>query len=240
MTGQKRTTGNESGHLGDKMEMPAISGTDDAPDKKGQERTVADLSETASRDFSRFGAGIGRDRMGRRRPERPRGTGMGAALGPRRTAAEPPPVWSVPHVFDRICEALETLGRLPMVVKPRGYANSMPAVAAEVMSNKDWIDAFHLGDLELEEDEKNRVRLPPTRREISRLEQALDWPLQYLADQPELSRAVLLAALWHIHGTDPQKACYRRGLVPRTFRKMQIEALGVIVGKLTKARTPVE
>jgi len=136
-------------------------------------------------------------------------------------------------------EAVETLGRIPMTVRPRGHANAMPASAPAPLSLLEMIEAEESGERLRAEAERNRVRLPAKARDISRMDEALNWPLQYLDDYPEIAKAVGLAALWTAQKADIRKRCKARGISPKTFHRRQIHGLTIIAQELTRAKVPV-
>lgn len=120
---------------------------------------------------------------------------VGLAPAPRRSRAVPPERWNLVHVMDRLEEAWLTLGRLPVVTRPRGYANAMPAY---VYSRFDLNAQLETLELERTLKIKNRVRLPATSAEVSRMDEAFGWPIRYLSEteQHHLARAVNLCTRW--------------------------------------------
>ncbi len=90
-----------------------------------------------------------------------------------------PPIWTGPHVFARIIAAWQTLNKMPWRSPfPRKYGPTWP-----VAYRLEWHDLLVLvgsGELDAVQREQNRVRLQPSAREISEMEQALHWPLTYL------------------------------------------------------------
>lgn len=211
-------------------------------------RPVAPRSEANSpafaRDFSTFGTGIRHHRKGRaeagKAPEnRPRRAPETA----RRARIDPPAEWNAPRVFDRLVEAVETLGRLPMTVRPRGYANAMPEATQEMqLSLLDMIKMEETGELERLYLAQNRVKLRVTSRQISRMDEALNWPLLYLADLPEVAKAVGLSALWTVQKLDEfdiRRRCHARGMSTKTFYRRQLHGLQIIAQELSRAQIPV-
>jgi hypothetical protein len=150
-----------------------------------------------------------------------------------------PAVWTQIHVLDRLEEAYEVLSALPAKTRPKQYGNAMPTVVQERPSLKDLLDMSEAGALEQFEQDRNRVRLAPTTAMVSRMDQALRWPLEHLSDKPELARAVSLRALWAAMRVDIRKRCERRGLHHETFNVQWQAGLRIITGRLIAQRVPV-
>lgn len=92
-----------------------------------------------------------------------------------------PAEWNGPHVALRLADAWRILAKVPMPrFAPRSFGRMWPEFRIE------WTDLLSMigaGELEAMQREMNRVRVLPTANEISRMEQAIGWPMQYL-DQP--------------------------------------------------------
>jgi hypothetical protein len=92
-----------------------------------------------------------------------------------------PAEWNGPHVQKCLADAWKTLGHLPAGnIWPKGFANCWPRYRIE------WFDLLALVGAGVQEVEAfyrqmNRTRTLPTSKEISRMEKALVWPLEYLA-----------------------------------------------------------
>ena len=93
-----------------------------------------------------------------------------------------PKVWHGPHVFRRMADAWRVLSKMPWRSPfPRAFGQTWPKYRLE------WFDLLSLvggGELEAVQREQNRVRILPSAREISQMEQAITWPLAYL-DRPQ-------------------------------------------------------
>jgi hypothetical protein len=102
-----------------------------------------------------------------------------------------PDRWSVVHVMDRLEEAWQTLSRMPVATRPRGYANAMPAYAYDRFDLNAQLETH---ELERSIRAKNRVTVPPTPDEVTRMDQAFGWPVTYLSREEDqhLARAVNL------------------------------------------------
>jgi len=100
-----------------------------------------------------------------------------------------PPEWNGPHVGVRLTDAWRTLNKLPMPrFYPRGFGRWWPSYRIE------WDDLLSMigaGELEAMQRQANRVRILPSAKEISAMEQAIAWPLDYL----ETARAVLVVSV---------------------------------------------
>lgn len=148
-----------------------------------------------------------------------------------------PDKWTPVHVLDRLEEAYETLGRLPMNTRPKGYKSLMPAYAYD---HGDLVGQAETGELERLARTRNNYRLRgATAAEVARMEEALGWAAAYLADMPEVARAVQLGALWAALRVDAGKALRKRGINARTFNRRKIHGMNVIAAALAQAKVPV-
>lgn len=108
-----------------------------------------------------------------------------AALG----ETDVPTEWTPEHVGVRLIEAFEVLSRSVMRPGPRQYANGWPAMVHEF---SDMVDAQART---LAEKEKQQARVSrPTTDELSRMEEALRWPMDHLAGRPLAADALMLWA----------------------------------------------
>jgi len=148
-----------------------------------------------------------------------------------------PERWTQIHVLDRLEEAFLVLSSLPANTRPRQFGNAMPTPVQERPSLKDLLEMADAG--ESFEEARNRVRLAPTTAQITRMEQALRWPFEHLADEPELARAVSLRALWAAMKVDIRKRCEQRGIWHDQFNYDWQRGLGKITGALIARRVPV-
>lgn len=152
-----------------------------------------------------------------------------------------PAQWNLVHVMDRLAEAFEVLGRLPMTTRPRAHANSMPTYSYEASDLVAQVETFELERLTAQ---RNRVRFRPSPAEIARSEQALSW-LALIADDAagsmrELRQAVGLGALWEAMDVkDVKERCRARGFSSRTFQRRKLQGLKLITVELIRRRVPV-
>lgn len=166
--------------------------------------------------------------------------GAVAASSPARASRarvrELPPQWTQIHVLDRLEEAFEVMAMMPAATRPKSYGAAWPKYA---------YDRYDLNaQLETEELEKtladrNKVRLSPTAAQVSRMEQALRWPFEYLSDQPDLARALSLRCFWAALRTDIRKRCTDRGIDHVEFNVSWQHALRLVTGTLTVRKVPV-
>jgi hypothetical protein len=112
-----------------------------------------------------------------------------------------PLVWCDLDVDLWMIGAYETLLRLPMQVRPREFGNAMPKPADH--ASTDWGD--ELARLTLDDEEaaptfgraKLRALGLPDQVDIDRMNVALHWPFDYLADgEPKVAKCVGYGALW--------------------------------------------
>jgi hypothetical protein len=161
-----------------------------------------------------------------------------AALLPLARPRRLPDTWTFLHVMERMEEAFRVLGRLPMATRPRGYINSMPVYPYD---RGDLNSQLETCELERMAKQRNRVRIPPTPAEIGRMEEALHWPIEFLAGNEfqHLARAVNLSCLWTAVDADVDRGLRRIKLTRRTFNARKLQALRIIARELVRGRVPI-
>lgn len=100
-----------------------------------------------------------------------------------------PSSWTPEHVQVRLVEAFEILSRSGTRVGPRQHANGWPAMVHEFA---DLVDAQARAIAEKEKQQDRAAR--PTADELSRMNEALAWPLHHLDGRPLQSDALMLWA----------------------------------------------
>lgn len=150
-----------------------------------------------------------------------------------------PTSWNIVHVMDRIEEAVDVLGRMPVMPGPRGHSNSMPDYAYTI---GDLNAQAESGELEKMLRLNIKPRIPVTAAEITRMQQALRWPVVYLKSPAglqllhmrEVSRAVINGALWNVVGANVAKRCRGLNLTPKAFYRQQIHGVEIITRGLIR------
>jgi hypothetical protein len=127
-----------------------------------------------------------------------------------------PARWSGPHVGVRISDAFNTLSRLPSS-SFRTRLGFWPAYSYS------WQDLLAQLEQAAEEQARerhiaNRVRVKPDITEVSQMERAIYWPMQYLAHEPLLVRAVNAMAFAHAIGRDVVWLARKRGGDPNLWQ----------------------
>ncbi|HEV8466071.1 MAG TPA: hypothetical protein VGQ63_13845 [Pseudolabrys sp.] len=91
-----------------------------------------------------------------------------------------PPQWTGPHVQVRLADAWRILSKMPWRSPyPRTFGRWWPSYRVE------WHDLLAMlgaGELEAMQREANRTRILPSAKEISQMEQAIGWPMEYLRE----------------------------------------------------------
>jgi hypothetical protein len=141
--------------------------------------------------------------------------------------------------LDRLEEAYEVLAGMPMVTRPKQYGNAMPMPSQQKLSIYDQIEMLGTGELEQMHEDRNRVRLAATSAQVTRMEQALRWPFEYLGDRPQLARAISLRAMWAAMRADIRKQCERRGMNHELFNQNWQQGLKIITAALVARKVPV-
>jgi hypothetical protein len=86
---------------------------------------------------------------------------------------------------------------------------------------------------------QNRIRLLPSSREVQRMEAAISWPAQHLAQLPPLLVAVNAVSLAHALGRDVGWVDNKRGGYADTWRQLYDEGCSIIAPGLRACRSPV-
>jgi len=113
------------------------------------------------------------------------------------TEAGIPAAWTPEHVQARLVEAFDILARSGTRVGPRQHANGWPAMVHEFA---DLVDAQARAIVEKEKQQERSAR--PTSDELSRMNEALAWPLHHLDGRPLQSDALMLWAYATALGRD--------------------------------------
>jgi hypothetical protein len=145
-----------------------------------------------------------------------------------------PAIWTGPHVGRRLTEAMRTLALLPMP-GVGGYA-AWPAYSYEW---EDLLAQHEQGELERSQQLQNRIRLLPSSREVQRMEAAISWPAQHLAQLPPLLVAVNAVSLAHALDRDVGWVANKRGGYADTWRQRYDEGCSIIALGLRACRSPV-
>ena len=135
-----------------------------------------------------------------------------------------PPNWTGPHVGHRLIEAFKTLARMPGLHFANG-SGYWPAY------HYDWADLLAQQEMEKDEREKrdrdinNRVRIPPTAVDVSRMEIAIGWPAHYLRSRPLILRIVQRVAV--LKSRDSELDSIARRLRKNPYYVRRINRLGL-------------
>lgn len=155
---------------------------------------------------------------------------------------ELPDRWTPEHVADRLVEAFETLRATPARTHPKEFGNGWPGYREEWT---DWLAQAELTESERADREyaRNRVRIPPSSEKVSRMDDALRWPLRFLAtgnlrDQ-ERSKVLLIWAFCKANGRSIRAARRRFGWSSSTFHRLRQDALDTVAASLDHLAVPV-
>ena len=87
---------------------------------------------------------------------------------------------------------------------------------------------------------RNSVRIPPSPDEITRMEEAIWWPTQYLSDAEDLARAVNLSAMWAATDADVDKGLRRIKTTRRVFNARKLRGLCIVAQGLIRDSVPIK
>ncbi len=125
-------------------------------------------------------------------------------------------IWTSQRVFVRMVEMFDVLRRTPMRIGPKAYGSIWPTMADVLEVERDLIERAHvdyqaarilqarrrelegIAEARLKQQREQADRLAnrpvPAARETSMAEEAMWWPVRYLADRPLLADALNLWA----------------------------------------------
>jgi hypothetical protein len=88
---------------------------------------------------------------------------------------------------------------------------------------------------------RNRVRIPPSPAEIARMEEALRWPIVFLAGAEfhHVARAVNLGSLWAAFDADVDENLKQMKITRRIFNARKLQGLRIITRDLIRHRVAV-
>ena len=116
--------------------------------------------------------------------------------------------WTGPHVATRLADAWRVLSRMPWRSPyPRSYGRWWPSYRVEFTDVLAMIEA---DELEAMQREQNRVRVLPSAKQITQMEAAISWPMDYLADAEQV-RIVNVCAKVASYDGDLAREAKRRG-----------------------------
>lgn len=145
--------------------------------------------------------------------------------------------WTRDIVEARLKSAIKLMQRTTGRVGPKGYGSAMPAYLYSE------IDLWYQQTQEEEErrkgdHERNRVHLAATTRDIAMMEEALDWPRRYVAN--EVVRASLHLWLLSCAVRVPFKRVLKgKGIAQRTGIHRRDRAIALVVYGLVLDKVPV-
>lgn len=147
-----------------------------------------------------------------------------------------PSTWDGPHVGRRLMEAMRILRMLPADVM-RGYSAAWPAYGYEF---EDLLAQQEQGELERTQRIQNRTRILPSYQDVTRMEQAICWPAQFLRENAEyLRRAVNAVALAHSLDRDAGWVAAKHGGYADTWRFNHDRGCDIIASGLRRELAPV-
>ena len=121
-----------------------------------------------------------------------------------------PPQWTGPHVGLRLADAWRVLSRMPWRSPyPRSFGRWWPSYRVE------WTDLLAMlgaGELEAMQREANRTRVLPSAKDISQMEQAISWPMDYLCEERHVLIVNVCARVASFDG-DLEREIQRRNYV---------------------------
>lgn len=152
-----------------------------------------------------------------------------------------PAIWTPEHVLIRMVDAYEVLSRTPARIYPQAFGNAWPTILLNEMERRD------LERVQEKEDALQRQLARPSSHDLSRMQEALAWPMLHLGDFPLMADAVTLYAFAKATGRDLAPVLRRRRLAAADNQcrsryildKWRKRACEVIAAALNRAETPI-
>ncbi|HEX5508945.1 MAG TPA: hypothetical protein VFX37_10620 [Pseudolabrys sp.] len=151
-----------------------------------------------------------------------------------RKEVECPPAWTPEWVDYRLTEAYEVLMSLPGQTRPRQFGNSMPRPVYSADDTDGWFT-----DDDRARNQLSRYRGAASLSDITRMEEALAWPLRYLGTETHLARAVAWSAFRKAVKREDGKLHQKFFVSRRTFFRWRLKGLNVICHGLILHRVVV-
>ncbi|WEF52544.1 hypothetical protein AFIC_001035 [[Pseudomonas] carboxydohydrogena] len=106
-----------------------------------------------------------------------------------------PPTWTAEHVGKRLIEAHAVLNRVPMKLAPAGYGAMWPAYRHEAgeLAHQAGAGTLAIG--------RNVIVRTASADEVARMNEALQWPMQFLGATPHAAEYVN----WWASHSEPQE-----------------------------------
>lgn len=135
-----------------------------------------------------------------------------------------PEVWSTEFVAFRLIEAFQTLRKIPSgKLLPKAFGNGWPAI---VRSYADAVGAEPMREAKEFVFESAKARASAD--EITRMDEALRWPLTYLRGKPNQATALSVWAFCKAYELSISRELKRRSMPRATFDRRRDAALLVI------------
>ncbi|UVO34690.1 hypothetical protein KUL72_24895 [Bradyrhizobium arachidis] len=152
-----------------------------------------------------------------------------------------PSAWDGPHVGLRLVEAYQTLAALPERGRPSRSARGFwPQIFRDPDDNENHTEAWEaMSETEQAELMKFNHRKRPSAQDISRMEAALAWPVEYLASDPDLSKIAQGVAFYRALGYDSDYAAMKLRRDWRVVKKLNRQALDRVAACLRRDAVPV-
>lgn len=160
----------------------------------------------------------------------------GRIAGERADGYAPPRLWTPEHVDVRLTEAFEVLMCIPMTAGPKRFGNAMPSYLHDISDLQAQAES---GELAKAQKHAMRRRGVAQTAEISRMEDALGWPLRYLKTESALAKAVAWSCFRKAVKREDGKLHRALGVSRRTFFRYRIKGLQIIANGLNSHRVLV-
>ena len=153
-------------------------------------------------------------------------------------------LWTRAAVEGRLVEAARVIHRTAGRVGPRGYTPAWGIeVEAEALATGEKVGMLQAGELGAYEArlaaERNRYVMGVSQEEMTRVEEAMLWPMRYLEAYEAPRRALKLFLSCRAQRRRFGSACRARGWSRATAYRARDRALTLIAIGLTKDRVPV-
>lgn len=143
-----------------------------------------------------------------------------------------PSKWTDTYVLDRMIEAARVCRALPMrnlfPDEGAGFWPRYPYEWKDLLAQEENVDLDPLP-----------ARYRPSAEEISKMNEAIAWPLRYLFERPQHARAATSYSMGKACGIAEQRIAKREGMSRYTLRSRAMVSFGLIADGLNKDQVTI-
>lgn len=144
--------------------------------------------------------------------------------------------WTPEHVKTRLEDAMDALARSVGRVGPAHAKSLMPEPERAPLTIRDMIEQMHDQGLHKLE---NKIGMSALSRQISLMEEAIEWPKRYLVDHPGPLRVINTMLVARVYRRPWSKILRKKGIPYSTAKDARARALRIIAEGLNRDEVKV-